>query len=79
MSAVVLKAQMSKLQPDSSAKSLAIAGGLGAASSCCSYAAVALTRAIIRKGATFIAEMGFQLASTNLVIELGIIIWILLG
>lgn len=77
--AVVPKKQMSKLLPDSSPKSLVIACGLGAASSSCSYASVALTRSIIRKGADFIAGMGFQLASTNLVIELGIIMVILLG
>lgn len=77
--AVVPKATMSKLLPDSSPKSLAIACGLGAASSSCSYAAVALTRSLIRKGANFIAAMGFQLASTNLVIELSILIIILLG
>lgn len=77
--AVVPKGKMNKLLPDSSAKSLITACGLGAASSSCSYAAVALTRAIIRKGADFIAAMGFQLASTNLVIELGIIMLILLG
>lgn len=77
--AVVPKKQMSKLLPDSSPKSLLIACGLGAASSSCSYAAVALTRSIIRKGADFIAAMAFQMASTNLVIELGIIMIILLG
>lgn len=77
--AVVPKKTMSKLLPDSSPKSLAIACGLGAASSSCSYAAVALTRALIRKGADFIAAMGFQLASTNLVMELSILIILLLG
>lgn len=77
--AVVPKGQMSKLLPDASFKSLMLACGLGAASSSCSYAAVALTRSIIVKGANFIAGMAFQLASTNLVIELGIIMFILLG
>jgi uncharacterized protein len=77
--AVVPKASMSKLLPDSSPTSLAIACGLGAASSSCSYAAVALTRSLIRKGANFISAMGFQLASTNLVIELSILIILLLG
>ncbi len=77
--AVVSKKQMSKLLPDSSLKSLAIAAGLGAASSSCSYAAVAITRSIIRKGGNFVAAMGFQMASTNLVIELGILMIILLG
>lgn len=77
--AVVPKSAMSKLLPDSSPKSLLIACGLGAASSSCSYAAVALTRSIIRKGADFVSAMAFQLASTNLVIELSILIIILLG
>src|SRR6266850_1006135 len=58
---------------------LGIACGLGAASSSCSYAAVALARSIFRKGANFTAAMAFEFASTNLVIELGIILAILLG
>src|SRR6201984_1454160 len=70
---------MTKLLPDDSAKSLAIACGLGAASSSCSYAAVALARSIFRKGANFTAAMVFQLASTNLVAELTIIIIVLMG
>lgn len=77
--AFVPKGQMSKLLPDSSPKSLAIACGLGAASSSCSYAAVALTRSLVRKGANFIAAMAFQLASTNLVIELSLLLIVLLG
>src|SRR6266542_4157060 len=77
--AVVSKKQMSKLLPDDSSKTLAIACGLGAASSSCSYAAVALARSLFRKGANFTAAMAFMLASTNLVAELGIIMVILLG
>src|SRR5438270_8858592 len=77
--AVVSKREMSKLLPDDSPKSLAIACGLGAASSSCSYAAVALARSIFRKGAAFTAAMAFELASTNLVLELGIIMIVLLG
>src|SRR5437660_8423777 len=77
--AVVSKEQMSRLLPDDSPKSLAIATGLGAASSSCSYAAVALARSIFRKGANFTAAMAFQFASTNLVIELGIIMIVLMG
>src|SRR5205823_10541479 len=52
---------------------------LGAASSSCSYASVALARSLFRQGANFTAAMAFEVASTNLVIELGIIIWLLLG
>src|SRR5437588_761643 len=77
--AVVSKGEMSKLLPDDSPKSLAIACGLGAASSSCSYAAVALARSIFRKGADFTAAMAFELASTNLVAELTIIIIVLMG
>ena len=77
--AVVSKGEMSRLLPDDSSKSLAIACGLGAASSSCSYAAVALARSIFRKGANFTAAMAFQLASTNLVAELTIIIVVLMG
>ena len=58
---------------------LALATGLGAASSSCSYAAVALARSLFRKGASFIAAMVFEIASTNLVIELGIILALLIS
>src|SRR5437016_4216536 len=77
--AVVSKSEMTRLLPDDSPRSLAVACGLGAASSSCSYAAVALARAIFRKGANFTAAMAFEIASTNLVIELGIILALLLG
>src|SRR6266481_5726476 len=77
--AVVTKAEMSRLLPDSSSRSILIASALGAASSSCSYAAVALARSIFRKGADFIAAMAFQFASTNLVFELGIILAVLIG
>jgi len=77
--AVVSKSQMSRLLPDDSPRSIAVACGLGAASSSCSYAAVALARSLFQKGAHFTAAMAFEFASTNLVIELGIIMAILLG
>src|SRR4051794_2597708 len=77
--AVVTKSEMTRLLPDDSPKSIAVACGLGAASSSCSYAAVAVARSIFRKGATFTAAMVFEFASTNLVIELGIIMAIMLG
>jgi len=77
--AVVSKGEMSKLLPNDSPKSLAVACGLGAASSSCSYAAVALARSIFRKGADFTAVMAFELASTNLVAELSIILIVLMG
>jgi uncharacterized membrane protein YraQ (UPF0718 family) len=77
--AVVSKQQMRRLLPDDSPRTLAIAAGLGAASSSCSYAAVALARSLFRKGANFTAAMAFQFASTNLVVELGIILAVLIG
>ena len=77
--AVVSKREMRKLMSDDSPRSLAIACGLGAASSSCSYAAVAMARAVFRRGADFTAAMAFEFAATNLVIELGIIMAILLG
>jgi uncharacterized membrane protein YraQ (UPF0718 family) len=77
--AVVSKQQMRRLLPDDSPGTLTVAAGLGAASSSCSYAAVALARSLFRKGADFTAAMAFQFASTNLVVELGIILAILIG
>jgi len=77
--AVVSKSEMSRLLPDDSPKSLAVATGLGAASSSCSYAAVALARSIFRKGADFTAAMAFEIASTNLVAELSILLIVLMG
>ena len=77
--AVVSKSEMTRLLPDDSPRTLAIACALGAASSSCSYAAVALARSIFHKGANFTAAMAFEFASTNLVIELGVILALLLG
>src|SRR3989454_6685227 len=77
--AVVSKSEMSRLLPDDSPRSIAIASGLGMASSSCSYAAVALARSIFRKGANFTAAMAVEVASTNLVIELGILLALLMG
>jgi uncharacterized membrane protein YraQ (UPF0718 family) len=77
--AVVSKEEMIRLLPDDSPRTLAIASGLGAASSSCSYAAVALARSMFRKGANFTAAMAFQFASTNLVVELGILLAVLMG
>jgi uncharacterized membrane protein YraQ (UPF0718 family) len=77
--AVVSKQQMGELLPDDRPRSIATALALGAASSSCSYAAVALARSIFRKGAHFTAAMAFEMASTNLVLELSIIMIALLG
>jgi uncharacterized membrane protein YraQ (UPF0718 family) len=77
--AVVSKSEISRLSGDDSPKTLSIATALGAASSSCSYAAVALARSIFRQGANFTAAMVFELASTNLVAELAIIMIVLMG
>jgi uncharacterized membrane protein YraQ (UPF0718 family) len=77
--AVVSKREMAHWLPDDSPRTIAIACGLGAASSSCSYAAVAIARSIFQKGADFTAAMTFEFASTNLVIELGIILAVLMG
>jgi uncharacterized protein len=76
--AVVSKSEMSSLLPDDSPKTVLKALALGAASSSCSYAAVALARSMFRKNANFTAAMVFELASTNLVAELAIIMVLLL-
>ena len=60
-------------------RTVSLATGLGAASSSCSYAAVAIAKSMLQKGASLVSAMAFQFASTNLVFELGIVIWIFLG
>ncbi len=77
--AVVRKSTIVQLLGDDRPRTLAVAAGLGAASSSCSYAAVALARSLFRKGANFTAAMAFEIASTNLVVELGIILALLMG
>jgi uncharacterized membrane protein YraQ (UPF0718 family) len=77
--AVVSHREMARLLPDDRPRSIAKALALGAASSSCSYAAVALARSLFRKGANFTAAMAFEMASTNLVVELSTIMLVLLG
>ncbi len=77
--AVVRRSTIVGLLGDGRPRTLALATGLGAASSSCSYAAVALARSLVRKGADFIAAMAFEIGSTNLVAELGIILALLMG
>jgi uncharacterized membrane protein YraQ (UPF0718 family)/YHS domain-containing protein len=60
-------------------RQLAIATGLGAASSSCSYAAVAIAKSLFQKGASLASAMAFEFASTNLVFEIGIVMWVFLG
>jgi uncharacterized membrane protein YraQ (UPF0718 family) len=75
----VSKERMSRLFGRTNLRSVAIATGLGAASSSCSYAAVAAGRSAIQQGAAVIPALAFMFASTNLVIELGAVLWLLMG
>ncbi|WP_042364799.1 permease [Streptacidiphilus neutrinimicus] len=77
--AVVRKETVARLMGDDRPRTLAVSSLLGMASSSCSYAAVALARSLFRKGADFTAAMAFEIASTNLVIELGVILALLMG
>src|SRR5262249_58494355 len=60
-------------------KPVALASGLGAASSSCSYAAIAIAKSLFQKGASAASALAFQFASTNLVWELGLVLWVLIG
>jgi hypothetical protein len=75
----VPRARLQSALGGAGARQVALATGLGAASSSCSYAAVAIAKSLFQKGASFAAAMAFQFASTNLVFELGIVMWIFLG
>lgn len=77
--AFVPKGNLTKYMGDADFKSISLSTFFGAASSSCSFAALAAARALIKKGAHFIAGVAFMFASTNLVIELGILILIFLG
>ncbi|MDQ5820437.1 MAG: permease [Actinomycetota bacterium] len=75
----VPRSRMQSALGDAGPKQIALATGLGAASSSCSYAAIAIAKSMFAKGASFASAMAFQFASTNLVFELGIVMWIFLG
>jgi hypothetical protein len=77
--AVVRRSTIVRRLGDDRPRTLLVAAGLGVASSSCSYAAVALARSLFRKGANFTAAMVFEIASTNLVVELGVILAVLIG
>lgn len=77
--AVVRKSTVVRLMGDDRPRTLGVAALLGMASSSCSYAAVALARSLVVKGADFTAAMTFEIASTNLVVELGVILALLMG
>src|SRR5215218_117317 len=63
----------------SGARPVSLATALGAASSSCSYAAIAIGRSLFAKGASAAVMLAFQFASTNLVWELGLVLWVLMG
>src|SRR2546423_10047924 len=60
-------------------RQVSVATGLGAASSSCSYAAIAIGKSLFARGASLVSAMSFQFASTNLVFELGLVLWLFLG
>src|SRR5438477_9855544 len=73
------KEQISRAFGQTNLKSVSFATGLGAASSSCSYAAVAAAQSAMQQGAALIPALAFMFASTNLVIELGAVLWVLMG
>jgi uncharacterized membrane protein YraQ (UPF0718 family)/YHS domain-containing protein len=75
----VPRARIEAALSGSGARPVALATGLGAASSSCSYAAVAIARSLFAKGASAATALAFQFASTNLVWELGLVLWVLIG
>jgi uncharacterized membrane protein YraQ (UPF0718 family) len=77
--AVVRRSTIVRLLGDDRPRTLVVAAAFGVASSSCSYAAVALARSLFRRGASFTAAMTFEIASTNLVVELGVILALLIG
>jgi len=77
--AFVSKDDMQRVMGDHRAKAIARASGLGMVSSSCSYAASAMAKSLFQKGADFVAAMVFMFASTNLVVELGIVLVVLMG
>jgi YHS domain-containing protein/uncharacterized membrane protein YraQ (UPF0718 family) len=77
--AFVRRSELQRVMGDHGPRSLALASAFGAASSSCSYAASAMAKSLFQKGADFTTAMVFMLASTNLVIELGLVLWILIG
>ncbi|HUI04668.1 MAG TPA: permease [Acidimicrobiales bacterium] len=79
LQAVVRRSTIERHLGDDGPRAVAVATLAGAASSSCSYAAVALARALVRKGASFTAALAFEIASTNLVVELGIVLAVLVG
>ena len=76
---VVRKSAITSALGGDGPRELLLATGFGMASSSCSYAAVALARSLFRRGASFVSAMAFEISSTNMVIELGVILALLMG
>ncbi len=77
--ALVSKQRMRALLGRDGVREIALATGFGAASSSCSYAAAAMSKTLFKKGAALLPSLAFLFASTNLVLELGILLWLLMG
>ncbi len=77
--ALVSKERMQRALGRDGVREIALATGFGAASSSCSYAAAAMSKTLFKKGAALIPSLAFLFSSTNLVLELGIILWLLMG
>jgi uncharacterized protein len=79
LQAVVSKERMGRALGRDGIREIAFATAAGAASSSCSYAAAAVSRTLFRKGAALVPSLAFIFASTNLVAELGIVLYLLMG
>jgi len=77
--ALVSKERMQRVLGRDGIREIALATGFGAASSSCSYAAAAMSKTLFKKGAALVPSLAFLFSSTNLVLELGIILWLLMG
>jgi uncharacterized protein len=77
--AFIPRARLERTLGGRGVREIAFATGLGAASSSCSYAAIAIAKSLFQNGASFASAMAFQFASTNLVFELGLVLWLFLG
>ena len=75
----VPRARIERSLASSGPRAVAVSTGLGAASSSCSYAAVAIAKSLFQKGASATTALAFQFSSTNLVWELGLVLWVLIG
>src|SRR2546430_2886773 len=75
----VPRERIERAMSGSGPRPVALATGLGAASSSCSYAAIAIAKSLFQKGASAATTLAFQFASTNLVWELGLVLWVLIG